>query len=382
MSVHPAVRDYFGQLAKGAEGGFWHRLIGEQLISLVQKPGRRLPFDKASLDLVEEAISHAVRAGETAKAQGLYFQVLGGHRHLAWKLGEMARGLRILRAFNPCPDRWAMGWYLRALGELDLAYEQNNLAFFRADIRLLQGRLSEVENEGDTARTEVARFLMGNVSQLPGDSLGCVIPRVQLLLYLGRTADAWLAAQQPEQIYEMAGWEDDRVRCQLFRADVASRLGDVAGAQGALDDASRWILHSGSVEHLCVYHLVRGRIAMRSQEFAAAQSAVADGLHLARRSGLQLYHVELLSVSAELSLHEMQAAAAESAAREALRLAGECKFRWGAAQAGQWLVKALVAQDRLQEGRAGAQGNGRVSGARWSGLKSEVNLAQVRGTSG
>ena len=27
----------------------------------------------------------------------MYFQVLGGHRHLAWKLGEMARGLRILR---------------------------------------------------------------------------------------------------------------------------------------------------------------------------------------------------------------------------------------------------------------------------------------------
>ena len=66
------------------------------------------------LDLVEEAISHAVRAGEPAKAHGLYFQVLGGHRHLAWKLGEMARGLRIMRGFNPCPDRWAMGWYLRS----------------------------------------------------------------------------------------------------------------------------------------------------------------------------------------------------------------------------------------------------------------------------
>ena len=39
------------------------------------------------------------------------------------------------------------------LGELDLAYEQNNLPFFRADIRLLEGRLNEVEKEGDTART-------------------------------------------------------------------------------------------------------------------------------------------------------------------------------------------------------------------------------------
>ena len=90
VSVHPAVRDYFSQLATGQEQGFWHQLIGEQLISLVRKPGWRLPADKASLDIVEEAISHAMRAGETAKAQGLYFHVLGGHRHLAWKLGEMA----------------------------------------------------------------------------------------------------------------------------------------------------------------------------------------------------------------------------------------------------------------------------------------------------
>ena len=38
----------------------------------------------------------------------LFFQILGGHRHLAWKLGEMAQGLRILRGFSPCPDGWAM----------------------------------------------------------------------------------------------------------------------------------------------------------------------------------------------------------------------------------------------------------------------------------
>jgi hypothetical protein len=353
VSVHPAVRDYFSQLAASAEQGFWHQLIGEQLISLVRKPGKRLPTDKASLDLVEEAISHAVWGGETAKAQGLYFQVLGGHRHLAWKLGEMARGLRILRGFNPCPDRWAMGWYLRALGELDLAYEQNNLPFFRADIRLLQGRLNEVENEGDSARAEVARFLMGTASRLPGDALGCVIPRVQLLLYLSRTADAWLATQQPEQVYEMIGWEDDRVRCQLFRADVASRLGDGAGTARSLDDATAWILHSGSVEHLCVYHLVRARIAMRTHANAAAQSDLEEGLHLARRCGLGLYHVELLIAQAEFALIESQAVAAERAAREALGMASavECQFRWGIGAAGQLLGKALLAQGRLEEGR-------------------------------
>ena len=160
LSVHPAVRDYFRQLETASEQGFWHRLIHEHLLSLVRRPGMRLPTDKAALDLVEEAISHAHQAGEYAEALQLYNHVLGGHRHLAWKLGEMARGLRIIARFDPCPDRWALGWYLRALGELERAYEQNNLPFFRADIRLLQGRLSEVSREADPARAEVARFLM------------------------------------------------------------------------------------------------------------------------------------------------------------------------------------------------------------------------------
>jgi hypothetical protein len=105
VSVHPAVRDYFNQLTTASERGFWHHLIGEQLISLVRRPGLRLPTDQASLDMVEEAISHAVRSGQTDNAWKLYTQVLGGHRHLAWKLGEMARGLRIIRAFDRCPDR-------------------------------------------------------------------------------------------------------------------------------------------------------------------------------------------------------------------------------------------------------------------------------------
>jgi hypothetical protein len=353
LSVHPAVRDYFRQLETASEQGFWHHLIHEHLLSLVRRPGMRLPTEKASLDLVEEAISHAIQAGEQGEALQLYNQVLGGHRHLAWKLGEMARGLRIIRGFNPCPDRWALGWYLRALGELEAAYEQNNLPFFRADIRLLQGRLSEVEREADAARAEVARFLMGCATRLPADALGCVIPRVQILLYLGRNADAWLSTQ-PEQVYEMIGWEDDRARCQLFRADVASQLGDREGAEQSLEAATGWALHAGSIEHLCIYHLVRARIAFRAQDRHSAQLAAKEGLHLARRCGLRLYLVELLSLRAELFLDESQPSAAEDAAREALALASapECQFQWGAAEAGHLLGHSLLAQARLVEARA------------------------------
>ncbi len=268
----------------------------------------RLPTDQASLDLAEEAIAHALGAGQPKKAWDLDAHVLGGHRHLAWKLGEMARGLRILRGFDPCPDRWALGWYLRALGELEAAYEQNAFPYFRADIRLLQGQLPRVEAEGDPTRTAIAEFLMGRTTQMPPHPLGCVVPRAQILLYQGRSAQAWLASE-PEAVYEMIGWEDDRSRCQLYRAEAACRMDDTPSMAHSLEAAARWILHSGSVEHLCLYHLVRARIAKKAGDVRAAQLDVNEGLHLARQSGLWLYHVELLCVQTELLLTGGQSAA-------------------------------------------------------------------------
>ncbi len=360
LSVHPAVRDYFARLMTATERGFWHHLIGDQLISLVQRPGRRLPTDQASLDLTEEAITHALGAGQPDKAWNLYAHVLGGHRHLAWKLGEMARGLRILRGFDVCPDRWALGWYLRAFGELEAAYAQNSFPYFRADIRLLQGQLPHVEAEGDPARTAIAEFLMGRTDKVPPNPLGCVVSRAQILLYQGRSAMAWLATE-PEDVYEMIGWEDDRTRCQLYRAEAACRMDDIASVVRSFEAAERWVLHSGSVEHLCLYHLVRARIEKKAGIARAAQLAVNEGLHLARLAGLRLYLVELLCVQTELLLTGGQAAAlllggtpaadAERSALEAYELssASDCRFAWGTAEAGHLLGRSLAARGKLAE---------------------------------
>src|SRR5262249_20142545 len=134
----------------------WHDVLREHLVSLVQRPGKRRPEDAATLDLAEEAIYHAQEAGRVGEAQWLYTQMLGGLRHLGWKLGEMARGLRILGSFDPCPERWDLAWYLRALGEFEQAFACNELPYFRADILLLQGRLPQVEGVGDSTRTPLA----------------------------------------------------------------------------------------------------------------------------------------------------------------------------------------------------------------------------------
>jgi hypothetical protein len=352
FSVHPAVRDHFARLATATEQGDWHDILREQLVSLVERPGVFLPEDAATLDLVEEAIYHAVQAGRSEEAADLYWHTLGGVRHLGWKLGEMDRGRRILREFNPCPEPWDLAWYLRALGEFEEAYRHNNLAYFRADIRLLQGRLPHVAAEGDSSRTDVAAFLMGETTALPDDHLGGVVPRDQALLYLGRLERVGRSALLGG-FYQDIGWEGDRARCELLLAERARRLAEPEQCRQHLEAASRWVLHAGSVEHLCLLHLIRARAARTAGEGEAAQRALDEGLHLARQCGLGLYHVELLCEAAEQHLARADAAAAEPVAAAALEraTAADCRFAWGQADAGHLLGQALALQGRSREAR-------------------------------
>ena len=353
FSVHPAVRDHFARLGDASERGGWHDLIRAQLVSLVSRPGRSLPEDKPALDLVEEAIHYALESGRDEQAKEIYERGLGGLRHLGWKLGEMARGLRILRGFRQCPDRSAEGWFLRALGELDQAYQANSMPFFRADIRLLQGRLPEVGAEGDTVRTATASFLMGDETEsLPSDVLGVAVPRLQLLLFLGRHHDALLAPRF-DRLYGDIGWEGDRARSQLLMAEAARRMGDAEACRQSIEAASAWVLRSGSVEHLCLLHLVRAQSERDAGNLPAARRAADEGVHAASQSGLGLYHILLLIARAETLLAD-EPEAAERSAREALNLASapNCRFCWGEWEARHLVGESLAAMGRSAEARA------------------------------
>jgi hypothetical protein len=50
--------------------------------------------------------------GRPVKAWQFHVKVLGGHRRLAWKLGEMARELRILQGFHVCTATSASGAHM------------------------------------------------------------------------------------------------------------------------------------------------------------------------------------------------------------------------------------------------------------------------------
>lgn len=344
LSVHPAVRDYFGRQVTREERGAWHDLVREQLLNLVHRPGKHCPEDQPTLDLVEEAIYHALEAGRVAEAHDLFQHVLGGARHLCWKLGEAPRCQRILRRFDPCPDPWGLAWSLRALGEFEEAYTLAGLPYFRADIRLLQGRLPEVVAEGDDARTAAARFLMGESAEVPTDLLSAAALRVQAFLYLGRLRKAEHAARL-DRLYQERGWEGDRTRCLLLLAETARRQRDIDLCRQYLEAATPWTLHSGSVEHLCLYHLVRARASRVAGESTAAQNAVDEGLHVAVHGGLRVYLIELQCAQAEICLARADAVAAEQAAGAALErgLASDCRFLWGAGEAAHLLGQALLA---------------------------------------
>jgi tetratricopeptide (TPR) repeat protein len=352
FSVHPAVRDHFGRLGSSADREAWHDFLRDKMLSLVQQPGRQLPHKPATLDLVEETIYHALQAGRTREAAELFDRALGGLRHLGWKLGEMARGVRILRGFPECPDRWALGWFLRALGEYKEALALNPLPYFRADIRLLQGRLPHVAAEGDETRTAIAAFLMGRTKELPPDRLGCAIPPIQLLLYQGqfhRLGPFGIFAE----LYQDIGWQGERARTQLLLAEAARHLGDLPGATASLQAAYTWVVHSGSIEHLCLLHLVQARLARSQGEGEKAQRAASAGIHLARQCGLGLCLIELLCEQAEICLARADAPAAEHVAAAALERAQspDCQFLWGAADAGHLLGLALYQQGQPDRAR-------------------------------
>jgi hypothetical protein len=158
-----------------------------------------------------------------------------------------------------------------------------------------------------------------------------------------------------EQFYHDIGWEADRARCQLLLAEVACRQGDRDQARRQLEAASAWILHSGSVEHLCLLHLQRARLARQlDRDGAAARRALDEGVHLARQCGLGLYLIDLLCEEAEVLLTAGDLSRAEAVAQLALLQAAApgCQFLWGAAQAGHLLGQALAAQQRGREARA------------------------------
>src|SRR5262249_31111375 len=163
--------------------------------------------------------------------------------------------------------------------------EYNPLPCFRADIRLLQGRLPEVAAEGETTQTAVAAFLMGSTTVLPPECLAGVVPLALLRLYRGELHQGGRSADLAA-LYHGIGWEGEHAGCQLIHAEAARRGSDLARSLARVGAVEKWVLNSGSVEHLSLLHLERARLARTIGDGELAQRNVDAGLRLARQCGL------------------------------------------------------------------------------------------------
>jgi tetratricopeptide (TPR) repeat protein len=168
-SVHPAIRDHFYR-AMGPASTEIHAAVGAHLIALAERPSReRYALDSFSLDIVEEFIYHTIRSGDVQRALQFYNRSLGGYTHLAWRLADYQRGLRITSLFvdaggialeakriNTRP------WHERSLFHLDLgrpAFAESQMRILlkehRDKIKRLNKREEEIRKTYDPTTSEI-----------------------------------------------------------------------------------------------------------------------------------------------------------------------------------------------------------------------------------
>ncbi|WP_437974923.1 hypothetical protein WMF11_43100 [Sorangium sp. So ce295] len=344
-------------------------------------PGVEHPSDGPTLDLLEELIHHTVRAGDVRGALDIYRQRLGGREHLGKRIGEYARGLRILRSLPGEP--LDLAWYLRACGELSRALDIIDQVhpLWAGTILCLRGFLPRAATGRYWRMTrEVARFLMGKGIPTTSVGWGEAMVDAEIAVLAGRLELA-------EDVNESHAPEMARTRLAL--ADAARRRGGIEEARRILDSARPWILHSCSVEHLCLLHLISGRISTDRADHACAAAELAEGLHLADTWGFGIYFIDLMNEQARSFLAQASLARAQGLSEEAsaafaraaeaalkalngvlldtdqpaatpdaplsnLRRIGarhpECQYAWGAAEGMTLLGKASCGLGRLDEG--------------------------------
>jgi tetratricopeptide (TPR) repeat protein len=234
----------------------------------------------------------------------------------------------------------------------------------------------------------IASFLMGRPDALdPRFDLGWgeALVNADLPLMRGELARARaVAASDLGKFKDVFPHVPEQVRTRLVLAEIERREGQTDRALAGLEREAPWILRSGSVEHLSLYHLIRSRALTDRGEYEAADSESREGLILTRQCRLGLAHVDFLNLRSRLALARARSmldqnspqrdAFLEAAARSALgALHGiqtedgapapqpdmplgdlvalgaqhpECQYAWGEADALVLLGEVLTEQGR------------------------------------
>ncbi|WP_438002053.1 helix-turn-helix domain-containing protein [Sorangium sp. So ce185] len=121
-STHPFVRQHFKSLLAVPPDRI-HAAGSAAPPPRLDEAPRRAPRERRAVDAYEAILAELLGAGRASEAYEIYAFGLGGFAHLGLKLGDMARGARILRAFAGGDDPRGMPASLPARVRASLAYD-------------------------------------------------------------------------------------------------------------------------------------------------------------------------------------------------------------------------------------------------------------------
>jgi tetratricopeptide (TPR) repeat protein len=408
--LHAVIKDYFYHrlLRRGAASV--HASIRDYLASA---PMIDRPKTDEELGLVEELIHHTRRVGQMREAFVMYGDRMDSYEYLGERLGEHARGARILRGFfvdgdvaRPYPGvpqssaAEDLGLYLVKLGELDAAAACHGVSAGSRDalrnlfkVRLLQGRLPEAKgialnpiadasrrpyssraevDLGDAASSEdpylaAVCTLLGKIKQARAIFTRCseklespytlmhgldTVYYGDFLLRTGELGEVRRISERALDFCERAGSYNTAARFRLLLAEASRLRGERGLALQHFEAVLKFAELSGWQEAVAATHLAAGRAHLHV-DLEAASSAVESGIRIAERCGFGVLGIDLLVLRAEIQL-ACGDERAEATSRQALRLATEesCAYAWGQADASDALGRILIARGNPADARA------------------------------
>ena len=243
------------------------------------------------MDRYEQWIEALRLAGRAQEAFDLYWFGLGHYEHLAWVLGDYARGYRIDRGF--VPENGDLGRFGQGLSPNDQAVGLTDLAMMCSRL----GRLQEawaVRQLDD----ELSRRLDD-----PAQTGRGLLNTSELALDLGQLPLARAAAQAALAQAERAESNDLRKYSLAYAAYAAHHAGDPATAQAEFAAAraleSEPLLYSNRGQLHARHHLDSG-------DRLACRAIVSAGLAISQRNGLNHQLPGWHALLARLALAEQQ----------------------------------------------------------------------------
>lgn len=393
-STHPFIRQHFKALLGVPPDRIQAASRRGPPPSLDGAPARP-PREAAELDAYEAMLQHLLDAARPGEAFVVYTRALGGFSNLGLRLGEMARGARVLRAFAAGADphcfpaslsasvraslAYDQGLYAGALGDLAFAcrcYEAYNDAVAAAPfgpahratgLRTL-GYTLRLRGELSLARCQIERSIA--IAEQAGDAdhtargLGLLAAVLHDLgeveaaderfarlstmgdakearrglweaehdLALGRRDAAREATLRNLSICARRGWEGHVAHCHAVLGFAAVE-GDPAAAAVHLAAALRWAASTGEVEMVLRCHELSARVALAEGRLSEGEEQASEGLLLAEISGFGPFRARLATVAARCALPG-DLARATAFARAAIT--PRCEDAWARADALRW----------------------------------------------